>query len=36
VVQSHPYSFDSRYFGPVSECQIIGVAYPIWTWNRPE
>jgi conjugative transfer signal peptidase TraF len=32
VVQPHPYSLDSRYFGPVSECQIIGVAQAIWTW----
>jgi conjugative transfer signal peptidase TraF len=33
VIQPHPYSFDSRYFGPVSECHIIGVAKPLWTWN---
>jgi conjugative transfer signal peptidase TraF len=36
VVQPHPFSFDSRYFGPVSECQIIGIARPIWTWNADE
>jgi conjugative transfer signal peptidase TraF len=36
VVQPHPFSFDSRYFGPVNECQIIGVARPIWTWNPAE
>jgi conjugative transfer signal peptidase TraF len=33
VVQPYPYSFDSRSFGPVSDCQIVGVAHPIWTWN---
>ena len=27
-------SFDSRYFGPIMECDIIGVAWPIWTWER--
>ena len=28
LLQPHPYSIDSRYFGPVFECQIIGVATP--------
>jgi conjugative transfer signal peptidase TraF len=33
VMQPHPYSFDSRYFGPVLKCDILGVARPLWTWN---
>ena len=33
LLQPHPYSFDSRYFGPVMSCDILGVARPIWTWN---
>jgi conjugative transfer signal peptidase TraF len=33
LLQPHPYSFDSRYFGPVTRCDILGVARPIWTWN---
>lgn len=31
VVNPTPRSFDSRYFGPISERQIIGKAVPIWT-----
>jgi type IV secretory pathway protease TraF len=33
LLQPHPYSFDSRYFGPVSRCDLLGVAHPLWTWN---
>jgi conjugative transfer signal peptidase TraF len=33
LLQPHPLSFDSRYFGPVLRCDILGVARPIWTWN---
>jgi conjugative transfer signal peptidase TraF len=33
LLQPHPYSFDSRYFGPVLSCDILGVARPLWTWN---
>jgi conjugative transfer signal peptidase TraF len=33
LLQPHPLSFDSRYFGPVLKCDILGVARPIWTWN---
>ena len=33
LLQPHPLSFDSRYFGPVSGCDIVGVARPVWTWN---
>lgn len=33
LLQPHPFSFDSRYFGPVLRCDILGVARPIWTWN---
>jgi len=27
---------DNRCFGPVGECQIIGVARPLPTWNPPD
>jgi type IV secretory pathway protease TraF len=33
LLQPHPYSFDSRYFGPVLGCDILGTARPVWTWN---
>lgn len=33
LLQPHPHSFDSRYFGPVMRCDVIGVARPVWTWN---
>ena len=35
LLQPHPHSFDSRYFGPVMRCDVIGVARPVWTWNPP-
>ena len=30
-----PASFDSRYFGPVPACTVLGVASPMWTWSAP-
>jgi conjugative transfer signal peptidase TraF len=33
LLQPHPNSFDSRYFGPVLRCDVIGTAMPLWTWN---
>ncbi|MGY3610481.1 MULTISPECIES: S26 family signal peptidase [unclassified Bradyrhizobium] len=33
LLQPHPHSFDSRYFGPVLRCDLLGVAHPLWTWN---
>ena len=32
---TNPASFDGRYFGPVSEATVIGVARPVWLESRP-
>lgn len=34
LLTSHPRSFDSRYFGAVFRCDVVGVAKAIWTWNQ--
>ncbi|NGY05937.1 S26 family signal peptidase [Solimonas terrae] len=30
---TNPASFDSRYFGPISVSDVLGVARPLWTWD---
>lgn len=32
---THPASFDSRYFGPVHVSAVLGIARPLWTWGAP-
>ncbi|CAP44918.1 S26 family signal peptidase [Bordetella petrii] len=32
---THPASFDSRYFGPVTHAAAYGVAVPLWVWGTP-
>lgn len=32
---THPASFDSRYFGPIAASSVLGVARPLWTWGAP-
>ena len=36
VLQRSDDSFDSRYFGPIDERQIIGRAVPIWVFHEPD
>lgn len=33
IAPANPASFDSRYFGPVTRDQMIGRAFPVWTWS---
>lgn len=30
---THPASFDSRYFGPIGASTVLGIARPLWTWG---
>ncbi|HYW55789.1 MAG TPA: S26 family signal peptidase [Polaromonas sp.] len=32
---TNPASFDSRYFGPITASDVVGIARPMWTWNAP-
>lgn len=32
---THPDSFDSRYFGPIAVSAVLGIARPVWTWGTP-
>jgi len=31
---TNPASFDSRYFGPIAASDVLGVAWPLWTWSK--
>lgn len=33
IAPSHLDSFDSRYFGPISQTQVLGSATPLWIWS---
>lgn len=32
---TNPASFDSRYFGPIAKSDVLGIAWPLWTWSAP-
>lgn len=34
VISKRPDSFDSRYFGPLDQRYVVGVAIPVWTNNE--
>lgn len=33
ISTTNPYSFDSRYYGPMPVARVQGVARPVWTWD---
>ncbi len=35
LLQPHPRSFDSRYFGPVLRCDVLGVVRRVWASSTP-
>jgi conjugative transfer signal peptidase TraF len=34
VIGAHRHSYDSRYFGPITTCAIVGRAVPIWIYQE--
>ncbi|MGH7574457.1 MAG: S26 family signal peptidase [Longimicrobiales bacterium] len=33
LFSDHPGAYDSRYFGPVHETNVLAVLKPVWTWR---
>ncbi|WLT40231.1 conjugative transfer signal peptidase TraF (plasmid) [Synechocystis sp. B12] len=31
-----PWSYDSRYFGPIDRASVLGAASPVWLWERSD